>query len=136
LYGWIEAEELELEAISEAILSFINLFSIKDSLNINLVNVTNDISTLVFNKFSFKFLFSFKNRKELKNALEVERLRLTNEISSLETIIKYAAHSLSSYIEKIKPIKHKEYLKAIRTCAIINKNNLRMVNNTIISIKI
>ena len=128
LINWIEVEELELEAISEAIISFTNLLTIKDNLNIRLINITNDISTIVFNRFSFKFLFRFKNRQEIKLDLEEEKVKLTNEIQSLEEVIKYSAKSLYGYIENLKRTKLNEYFNDIRVCSIIHRKNTIMVN--------
>jgi len=94
--------------------------------------MSKEISNLLFNKGFINQFYSNESKQQIKESYENESISLKNEIANLESVIKYAAYSLSTYINLVKEFKLDEYRKIIKVFSSISRNNANLVRKFII----
>ena len=94
--------------------------------------MSKEISNLLFNKGFINSFYSNESKQQIKESYENESITLKNEIANLESVIKYAAYSLSTYINLVKEFKLDEYRKIIKVFSRISRNNANLVRKFII----
>lgn len=135
LYDWIQDEEVEIEAMIEAIKSYNDLFIKKENLISKKMNVEEVIRDLLSGKKNIKTMFSFKSSAE--DLIEQENLKksLENDIVSIEKLIKIASFAMEESIIWFKNEKLKGYYDVLLRFNNIQSENNKLSNELMSDIK-
>lgn len=128
LNNWLEEEEIDIEAMIEALGSLQTLSETREKLSHKIDSIENDIKQLKFGKQSFvSGLFQKKENKIAE--LEKEKVTAEENIQFLEKITKYSHYNMENYEEVYKKEKIKEYYKYLRMFAVIKRNNNKIIDD-------
>ncbi len=128
MFDWLQEEEIDIEAMIEAIAGLQNLYESKDKLIAKLEKIGQEKKNLKEGRKSIKSFFSFKSKNE--EMTEIEDLKTKSEklLADLEGIIKLATYNMDSYIEYFKVEKLAGYYQNLKTFAELQKNNSLKIN--------
>lgn len=129
LNDWLEEEQLDVEAVIQAMNSFIALNETydktcqkSDQLNAEIKNIMNGLKT-------FKGLLSFKSKENTIFDLENAKKEADANIGYLHQIIKICCFNMENKIEEFKQEKMKNYYCYLRLFAEIQKENNWIFND-------
>jgi hypothetical protein len=128
LFDWLEEEEVDIDAMIQAISGLQNLFEAKEKLIIKLQKMTLDLKGLKDGRKSIKSFFSFKSKNEESIELENQKSQTEKNLDDLENIISISAYNLDSYIEYFKVEKLACYYQNLKIFAELQKNNSLKIN--------
>ena len=128
LSEWLEEEELDIEAMLEALGSLTNLNNTYDKLGEKLDSIEKDLKSLQYGDLNIvKKLFK-KKETEIAN-LEKEKETTESNIETLHLIIKYASFNMEEYLEVFKKDKINEYYKHLKSFSLVQKENDRVLQD-------
>ena len=128
LLDWIEEEEIDIEAMLEAMNSLKGLESIKNKLRQKLDTLNNQLEG--FRSSGKKtFTMIFKKPDEVANEMEKEKINTEANIQSYEDIIKMASFNMEWYIERFKKEKSYEYFRHLKIFAKTQTTNTAVLDN-------
>lgn len=116
---WLEEEELDIEAMSEALLSLDELIKKFESCCDKDEKVNKDIQMIQFGRSRVKQLFT---RSE--NGLEEKKKNNEKDIAILYQIIKLASFQMECYLATYKTDKIQEYYKTLKAFLTDSHHNL------------
>ena len=128
LSEWLEEEELDIEAMLEALGSLTKLNNTYDKLGEKLDSIEKDLKSLQYGDLNIvKKLFK-KKETEIAN-LEKEKETTESNIETLHLIIKYASFNMEEYLEVFKKDKINEYYKHLKSFSLVQKENDRVLQD-------
>lgn len=125
---WLQEEEIDIEAMIEAITSLNGLEETKDKLAQKISSISSDLIDLRAGKKTIKSFFSFKSKQEDFADLEQEKAYSEKCLADIEVIIKLASFNLDSYIDYFKVEKLAGYYRSLQYFSEITKTNAVKVN--------
>ena len=128
MYDWLKEEEIDLEAMIEAISHLQVLNETSDKLKQKIIGIVGDVNTLKAGKTSLKSMFSFKSKADDISKLETEKVNCEKTLNDLEGIIKMATYNMDSYIEYFKVEKLAGYYHNLKLFAEMQKTNSTRIN--------
>jgi len=129
MYDWLQEEEIDFEAMLEAIASLENLWQNKERLMQHISQLEVKINNLKAGKKSFKSLFNFKSPAEELQIVEAEKGTSDKTLTDMENVIKLATFNIDNYIEYFKVEKLAGYYKNLNTFAELQKSNSDKINH-------
>lgn len=127
LYEWLEEEEIEIEAMLEALSSFDGLLSSFDKLSEKSDSLDQDIKSIQFGQKGFKNMF--RNKETALAEKEASKKKTEEEIEILHSIIRYSAFNMECYLEYFKNDKLNDYYRHLKIFATLQKQNDQVLNN-------
>lgn len=129
MYDWLCEEEIDFEAMSEAITSLEGLYQNKEKLTQHIIQLEARLNNIKAGKKSFKSFFNFKTPNEELNAVESEKSNADKTLSDLEGVIKLATFNLENFIEFFKVEKLAAYYKNLKTFAEMQRSNSSKIDD-------
>jgi hypothetical protein len=129
MLDWLQEEEIDFEAMSEAISSLEKLNITKEKLAQNLSSLDAKLTSVKGGKKTFKSFFNIKTRDEEIKELETEKLNGDKTLSDMESVIKVVTFNMESYIEYFKVEKLAAYYKNLKEFAELQKSNSGRIND-------
>ena len=123
IFEWFEQEEIEFEAMIEALNSFFGLYESYNKLSEKVDSLANEIKAFQFGQNNFKSIFSLKKKEDSLTILEENKNKAEEEKGILLMISKLAAFNMECYQEYFKSDKMKEYYKQLKKFANLQKQN-------------
>jgi hypothetical protein len=129
MYDWLQEEEIDFEAMLEAIATLENLNQNKEKLIQHIAQLEMRINNLKAGKKSFKSFFNFKSPAEELTIVETEKITSDKTLGDMENVIKLAIFNMDNYIEYFKVEKLAGYYKNLNTFAELQKSNSYKIND-------
>lgn len=123
IFEWFEQEEIEFEAMIEALNSFFSLYDSYTKSSERVDSLANDIKAFQFGQSNFKSIFTLKKKEDNLANLEEMKNKAEEEKGILLMISKLAAFNMECYQEYFKSDKMKEYYKQLKKFANLQKQN-------------
>lgn len=128
LSDWVQEEEIELEAMIEAVESLNNLEELKFKLGSKIKSLTETLVDMRAGKKTMKSIFSFKSKEEDINQVEREKCTAEKSLTDMEEIIKIASLNMEEYIGSFKFEKLSAYYKSLKYFSQLSMINASEVN--------
>ena len=125
---WLQEEEIDIEAMIEAIASLQNLNETYERLSLRITGLDNDLKNLKSGRKSIKSMFSFKSKTEEVTAVETDKSNSEKSLQDLEGVVKLATYNMDSYIEYFKVEKLAGYYHNLKVFAELQKTNSLKIN--------
>jgi hypothetical protein len=129
MYDWLQEEEIDFEAMLEAIASLENMWQNKERLMQHISQLEVKINNLKAGKKTFKSFFNFKSPAEELTIVEAEKATSDKTLADMENVIKLATFNMDNYIEYFKVEKLAGYYKNLNTFAEMQKSNSDKINH-------
>lgn len=129
MYEWILNEELDVDALIEAINSLNGLFERKEKLIEKKRNIEKSISDLQGGKTNLKAMLTFKSQKQELINQENQKCSSELEEKSLESIIQICCGHMLGKIDEFKKEKLHNYYVNLKKCADIQRENTSILSN-------
>lgn len=129
MFDWLQEEEIDIEAMIEAITSLHTLFDTKEKLSQKIAALDANIKNLKSGKKSIKSFFSFKSPNEESSVMESEKLNSEKSLAELEMVCKLATYNMDSYIEYFKVEKLAGYYQNLKILSELQKTNSTKIND-------
>jgi hypothetical protein len=129
MYDWLLEEEIDMEAMIEAITSLNGLYENQEKLNQKLISLDNSLKNLKSGKKNLKAFFTLKSSTEEATAVESEKRNVEKNLNDLSSVIKIATYNMDSYIEYFKVEKLAGYYKNLKSFAELQKTNSTRIND-------
>lgn len=129
MFDWLREEEIDIEAMVEAISSLHLLYENQEKLGAKVLSLDQNIKNIKTGKKSLKSIFSFKSPNEECNALENEKHNCEKAYQDLEMTNKLATYNMDSYIEYFKVEKLAGYYQNLKIFADLQKLNSIKIND-------
>ena len=128
LNDWLDEEQVDIEAMLEAMASLKGLETTKTKLNQKLETLTSDIENF---KSSGKktFTMMFKNSDNAITEMEKEKETTENNIQFIGEIQKMAAFNMEWYVERFKKEKTYEYFRHFKAFVNLQRKNTVTIDN-------
>jgi hypothetical protein len=129
MYEWLQEEEIDVEAMIEAITSLNTLNDNYTKLTQKIATMKEDVTKLKSGRSSIKSMFSFKSKAD--DILNIENNIFNSEktLVDLEGVIKLATYNMDSYVEYFKVEKLAGYYQHLKIFADLQRNNSMKVND-------
>lgn len=131
---WLEEEELDIEAMIEAMNTLTNLNNTYEKLIQKQDSIEKELKTLQYGDLNFVEKL-FKNKDTCIANLEKDRENTENLINTVHLMIKYASCNMESYIEKFKKEKINEYYRHLKSFSNTQKENNRILEDLWLNVK-
>ena len=128
MLDWLQEEEIDIEAMIEAIASLQNLYDNFDKLSQRIINLDTEINNLKTGKKSIKSIFSFKSKNDELVGLENDKGNSEKNLADLDGVVKLATYNMESYIEYFKVEKLAGYYNNLKIFADLQKTNSSKIN--------
>jgi hypothetical protein len=128
MFDWLQEEEIDIEAMIEAIASLQNLYETYERLTQKISSLDTDLKGLRSGRKSIKSMFSFKSKEEDVKNIETEKLNSEKSLLDLEGVVKLATYNIDSYIEYFKVEKLAGYYHNLKLFAELQKTNSLKIN--------
>ena len=128
LFEWLEEEEIEIEAMLEALSGFDNMVTTYEKLTQKSDSLDQDIKNLQFGQGG-GFTSLFKNKEKALNELQTSKKKTEEDIGILHNIIKLTAFNMECYLEYFKSDKLSDYYKHLKIFATLQKQNDQVLND-------
>ena len=129
MYDWLMEEEIDIEAMIEAISSLQILYESQEKMTQKIFNLDTDLKSTKTGKKSLKSFFSFKTKSEEVTIIETEKVNMEKTLVDLDGVIKLATYNMDSYIEYFKVEKLAGYYQNLKVFAELQKSNSVKVND-------
>ena len=129
MYDWLMEEEIDIEAMIEAISSLQILYESQEKMTQKILNLDTDLKSTKTGKKSLKSFFSFKTKSEEVTIIETEKVNLEKTLVDLDGVVKLATYNMDSYIEYFKVEKLAGYYQNLKVFAELQKSNSVKVND-------
>ena len=143
LLDWVKEEEIDIEAMNEAIVSLNLLFENKEKINQKFLTNEKDLNDMNCGRKSFKTMFGIKSTKsEIEKFKAIKEtvinlnffyfkfiFQLEKNLSEYEIITKLTTFNMESYINNFKGEKLAGYYKALNSFADLQNRNSIKINN-------
>ena len=127
LFEWLEEENIEIEAMLEALSGFDNMVNTYEKLTPKSDSLDQDIKNLQFGQGG-GFTSLFKNKEKALNELQTSKKKTEEDIAILHNIIKLTAFNMECYLEYFKSDKLADYYKHLKIFATLQKQNDQVLN--------
>ena len=127
LFEWLEEENIEIEAMLEALSGFDNMVNTYEKLTQKSDSLDQDIKNLQFGQGG-GFTSLFKNKEKALNELQTSKKKTEEDIAILHNIIKLTAFNMECYLEYFKSDKLADYYKHLKIFATLQKQNDQVLN--------
>lgn len=128
MHDWLQEEEIDVEAMIEAIASLLNLYENSEKLSQKINSLETDLKALKSGRKSIKSMFSFKSKDEDLKIIEGEKMNIEKSLQDLEGVVKLATYNIDSYIEYFKVEKLAGYYHNLKLFADLQKANSSKIN--------
>ena len=128
MHDWLQEEEIDVEAMIEAIASLQNLYENSEKLSQKINSLETDLKALKSGRKSIKSMFSFKSKDEDLKIIEGEKMNFEKSLQDLEGVVKLATYNIDSYIEYFKVEKLAGYYHNLKLFAELQKANSLKIN--------
>lgn len=128
MHDWLQEEEIDVEAMIEAIASLLNLYENSEKLSQKINTLETDLKALKSGRKSIKSMFSFKSKDEDLKIIEGEKMNIEKSLQDLEGVVKLATYNIDSYIEYFKVEKLAGYYHNLKLFADLQKANSSKIN--------
>ena len=129
MYDWLMEEEIDIEAMIEAISSLQVLYESQEKMAQKILNLDTDLKGIKTGKKSLKSFFSFKTKSEEVTILETEKVNMEKTLVDLDGVVRLATYNMDSYIEYFKVEKLAGYYQNLKVFAELQKSNSVKVND-------
>ena len=129
MYDWLQEEEIDFEAMTEAISSLERLNISKEKLAQNLSSLDAKLTSIKGGKKTFKSFFNIKTQNEEIKELETEKLNSEKTLNDMQCVINVVTFNMESYIEYFKVEKLAAYYKNLKEFAELQKSNSERIND-------
>lgn len=126
LYEWLEEEEIEIEAMLEALVGFDNMVATYEKLTQKSDTIDQDLKNIQFGQKGFASFF--KNKEKAQAELEASKKKTEEDIGTLHNIIKLAAFNMECFLEYFKNDKLSDYYKHLKVFSTLQKQNDLVLN--------
>ena len=127
LFEWLEEENIEIEAMLEALSGFDNMVNTYEKLTQKSDSLDQDIKNLQFGQGG-GFTSLFKNKDKILAELQASKKKTEEDIQNLHNIIKLTAFNMESHLESFKTDKLNEYYRHLKIFATLQKQNDQVLN--------
>lgn len=127
LYEWLEEEEIEIEAMLEALTGFDNMVATYEKLTQKSDTINQDLKNIQFGQKGFASFF--KNKEKAQAELEASKKKTEKDIGTFHNIIKLAAFNMEGFLEYFKNDKLTDYYKHLKVFATLQKQNDQVIND-------
>lgn len=129
MYYWLQEEEIDVEALIEAIASLQGLYEISDKIKNKIISLDTDLANLKLGKKTLKSIFSFRSKDEDIHSIEKEKNTAEKNIKDLEEVIRIATYNMESFIDYFKVEKLAGYYNNLKQFAELQKSNSVKIND-------
>lgn len=126
LYEWLEDEEIEIEAMLEALVGFDNMVATYEKLTQKSDTIDQNLKNIQFGQKDFASFF--KNKEKAQAELEASKKKTEEDIGTLHNIIKLAAFNMECFLEYFKNDKLSDYYKHLKVFSTLQKQNDLVLN--------
>ena len=126
LYEWLEEEEIEIEAMLEALVGFDNMVATYEKLTQKSDTIDQDLKNIQFGQKGFTSFF--KNKEKAQAELEASKKKTEEDIGTLHNIIKLSAFNMECFLEYFKNDKLSDYYKHLKVFSSLQKQNDQVLN--------
>lgn len=127
LFEWLEEEDIEIEAMLEALSGFDNMVTTYDKLTQKSDSLEQEIKNLQLGQGG-GFTSLFKNKDKVLSELQASKKKTEEDIQTLHNIIKLTAFNMESCLETFKSDKLNEYYRHLKIFATLQKQNDLILN--------
>ncbi len=120
---WLLQEEVDIEAMIEAISSLNNLFETEKKMAQKLTALDSNLNNLKSGRKSFKNLFSLKSSTEEANSVSIEKSNIEKSHREINQIIKISVCNMESTIKLFRIEKLSNYYKNLKLFSELQKSN-------------
>ena len=134
LENWLNEEALDIEALLLAIKQITDMFTAKEKLKQKIDNLETDIKKMEEGNVSFlKSLF--KKKEDLVQTSQKDKELTEQKVKSLDEIIGLACANMENKIDSFKEEKAKNYYKYLKTFAILQREDNKIVRELWLDVK-
>ena len=126
LYEWLEEEEIEIEAMLEALVGFDNVVATYEKLTQKSDTIDQDLKNIQFGQKALRVFL--KNKEKPQAELEASKKKTEEDIGTLHNIIKLAAFNMKCFLEYFKNDKLSDYYKHLKVFSSLQKQNDQVIN--------
>ncbi len=135
VYEWLVEEELDVEALMDALNTFNGLYEKKEKILGNISEIEKELSNLRSGRKSLKSLISFNLTKDQQiSKYDFQKNQNERNLIYIEEIIKIVSVSLEKFIEGFKAVKLNSYylnLKFLSEFQRVNADNIGELWNAV-----